>query len=546
MENNLLILGCYGFKDGYYAYGRYFSKYFDNVSFFPLFELRDRLNENNEKYSIEDIKCIIENKKIDKYLYSDNLIIRECNHNNILLCHNNDFLKTFKMKDINFFDLLIKWKSELEFNLLQINWDPDINNMKWDGLKHIDISYSSNPFYLRKKNITIFNQGFCKETSKYEELEEFKCDVSFLGTNLYDGWPENKVNRRKVLDKIYQDKDISLHVYGPEFLKDLYPDSYKGFIRYDDCYKVFSNSKINLNISPLVDVEYNGEYYYSERLPQIIGCSSIMMCNNDFGDMLIKNKDYIYLDKIDSLIELIHKYKEGVLREKMLKRIEKNKKLFDYEYIIPSLFDNSILKFLDKIYYINLNFRKDRNEKILNEIKKIDPLLKKTERFNAVHHDKGFIGCAESHLKVLEECIKNDFNNVLVLEDDFKFRNLDFKTKIRDLFNYDKEFNIFLLGRNLIESEKTNKEGIVEVLNSHTTSGYIINKRIYNSLHQIWKDGLEKLKQDPINNRNNYSCDVSWKKLQGRGKKIYTTFESIGYQITDFSDIEQRFVNYIC
>ena len=63
---------------------------------------------------------------------------------------------------------------------------------------------------------------------------------------MYDGWPENNVNRRKVLDKIYQNKDINLHVYGPEYLQNLYPDTYKGFIKYEDCYKVFSNSKINL------------------------------------------------------------------------------------------------------------------------------------------------------------------------------------------------------------------------------------------------------------------------------------------------------------
>ena len=49
MKNNLLILGCYGLKDGYYAYSKYFNQHFDNISFFPLFELRDRLNEKKSK-----------------------------------------------------------------------------------------------------------------------------------------------------------------------------------------------------------------------------------------------------------------------------------------------------------------------------------------------------------------------------------------------------------------------------------------------------------------------------------------------------------------
>ena len=545
MKNNLLILGCYGLKDGYYAYSKYFNQHFDNISFFPLFELRDRLNEKNPKYYIEDIKDIIENRQIDNSLYTNNLITNKCFHNTILLCHNNDFLKSFNLQDSNFFDTLVSWKKELNFKLIQVNWDPDINNINWEKLNNIDIIYCSNPFYLCRNNTVIFNQGFCEKTSKHLELEEFKCDVSFIGTTLYDGWPENNVNRRKVLDKIYQNKDIKLHIYGPEFLQNLYPDSYKGFIKYEDCYKVFSNSKINLNISPLTEIKYNDEYYYSERLPQIIGCEGIMLSNNDFGNMLVRNKDYIYLENLDNLLEIINKYKDGRCREKMLNRVRKRKDLFNYKYIIASLFDNSILKIVDKIYYINLDSRKDRNKKILNQIRKIDPYLEKTERFEAIYNQKGWIGCAESHLEILKKYIENDYQNVMVLEDDFSFRNFDFKEKIKNLFTYDNDFDILLLSCNIIDSVNTEKEDIIKVLKSLTTSGYIINKKIYSKLLEVWTEGLEKLKQDPDLNRNSYSCDVSWQKLQIENK-VYSSRESIGFQISDFSDIEQRIVSYEC
>lgn len=336
--NNTLIIGFYGFRDGYWAYGKYLKKKFDNVGFFPLVELRDRLLEKNENFKVDDIKKVIEGKLENKNLYSDNLIIQDAKYNNIIISHNNDFLNIFKVGEDNFFDKMIEWKEELNFKLFQINWDPDTKNLNWEGIEKFDKSFCSYPNYLVHKNCFLFSAGFCKETSFYKELEEYKCDVSFVGTNLYEsGWENDTLTRRKILDKIYQKKDISLHVYGPEFLKELYPESYKGFISYDDCYKVFSNSRINLNISPINNIEYEGKYYYSERMPQIFGCDGIMMSNNDYGNMLEKNVEYLYLDDIDKLIDMILEYKGGIKRLQMLQRVKSKKNIFDYETIIDNL-----------------------------------------------------------------------------------------------------------------------------------------------------------------------------------------------------------------
>ena len=53
--------------------------------------------------------------------------------------------------------------------------------------------------------------------------------------------------------KIYANRHkINFHIYGPIEFKNLYPDCYQGFIKYDECYKVFSNSKINLSIHPII------------------------------------------------------------------------------------------------------------------------------------------------------------------------------------------------------------------------------------------------------------------------------------------------------
>ena len=336
--NNLLIIGFYGFKDGYWAYGKYMKKHFNEVSFFPLIELRDRLTEKDERFHLDDIKDVIDGSFSNHKNYSDNLIVKNIKYNHILLAHNNDFLRTFILEGIKFFEKILEWKEDLKFKLYQINWDADTKNLNWYGLKNFDKCFTQNPLYLRSLNVYYFSSGFCSEMSFYKEIDEYKCDISFVGTNLYErGWENEKLNRRKILDKIYQEEDINLHVYGPEFLKELYPRCYKGFISYDDCYKVFSNSKINLNISPLENIEFMKKYYYSERLPQLFGCESIMMSNNDFGDMLLKNEDYIYLDNIDDLIEKINEWKEGERRIKMLENIREKKVMFDYDNIIGRL-----------------------------------------------------------------------------------------------------------------------------------------------------------------------------------------------------------------
>ena len=181
---NLLFFGYYGFRDGYYAYGKYLKKNFDNFSFFPLFEFRDKLNLKN--VNINHIENCIIGKNFDKEYFSKELIYTECEYNYILLAHNNDFLKHFFLGNIHFFGYLLELKKKYNFKLIQINWDPDDKNYNnFDMIKNFDIGFYSNPLYLKYDNIKYFQQGFCDTTSYYKELTEYKCDVSFVGTNLY-------------------------------------------------------------------------------------------------------------------------------------------------------------------------------------------------------------------------------------------------------------------------------------------------------------------------------------------------------------------------
>ena len=207
---------------------------------------------------------------------------------------------------------------------------------------------------------------------------------------------------------------------------------------------------------------------------------------------------------------------------------------------------------IDQIYYINLEHRTDRREHIENEIKKIDSDLEKTTRIEAIKHEQGGIGCGMSHIKVLEDAIEKNYQNIIVLEDDFKFTvetNIFFEY-LQELYNYDKEYNICMLSRYIISHNKLNDK-ISEVIFGKTTSGMLINGRFFKTLKDNFSESIGELLKgnQNINNgyagNNKFAIDENWKKLQGIGKKFYTFNIPLGIQIGSFSDIEKRNTNYL-
>jgi len=198
--------------------------------------------------------------------------------------------------------------------------------------------------------------------------------------------------------------------------------------------------------------------------------------------------------------------------------------------------------YIDKIYYINLEHRKDRKEHIENEIKKvIDPELSITKRFNAIANKNGHIGCSKSHLAIIEECIQNNYNNVLILEDDFTFiiEKIEFKEYLEKFFTKYTNYDMLLLGVN--GPSFANKTDFFKVTNSQTASGYIINNRVFKQFRDICKEsinGLENKKSETI-----YCVDQLWKKIQRDGN-VYTFPKRVGKQRANYSDISKKWVNY--
>lgn len=149
----------------------------------------------------------------------------------------------------------------------------------------------------------------------------------------------------------------------------------------------------------------------------------------------------------------------------------------------------------DKIYIINLKRREDRKILMIEKLseQKIDNYeiiegydgkdIKVLENFNLIKNNSkivnsGHFGCLLSHIKAIKKAQKNNYNNIMILEDDIIFNNnfLEEIKKIK-LPNYD----ILYLG-GLINEKKVFLNGWAKISKVMGAYGYIINKNIYNKI----------------------------------------------------------------
>jgi glycosyl transferase family 25 len=59
-------------------------------------------------------------------------------------------------------------------------------------------------------------------------------------------------------------------------------------------------------------------------------------------------------------------------------------------------------------FYINLDHRTDRKEHVTNQLATLS--LTTCERFNAIKMENGAVGCSMSHLKILDDAVKNNWD----------------------------------------------------------------------------------------------------------------------------------------
>jgi len=196
--------------------------------------------------------------------------------------------------------------------------------------------------------------------------------------------------------------------------------------------------------------------------------------------------------------------------------------------------DLEMWNFIDKVVYINLDHRTDRDEHMKQMTQTFGD---KVSRFSGIKLQHGAIGCTLSHISVLRMAIQNNWNNVLVMEDDAEWNNFaqGYVTLKKLACN---PYDVIMLGGSFASYYP-------ETLRLHralTTTAYLVNKHYMPTLLRNFEEGLSKFLLHP-SEPELYAIDMYNNCLQ-QADNWYIVQPALVYQKPTFSDVENRFVDY--
>lgn len=189
-------------------------------------------------------------------------------------------------------------------------------------------------------------------------------------------------------------------------------------------------------------------------------------------------------------------------------------------------------EFVDKVVYINLARRPDRNEHMK---RMTETFGEKAIRFEAIEDSSGYLGCARSHIGVLELAIQENWKNVLVLEDDAEWNSFEKNYKRLEAF-ITRPYDVILLGGVAIH-----KDNLDRVFSSQTATSYLIQNHYYTTLLANFQEAYDGLLKEGY---GKFAIDQYWKQLQKTDHWYILSQPCMIYQKPDYSDIEQHYVDY--
>jgi len=141
----------------------------------------------------------------------------------------------------------------------------------------------------------------------------------------------------------------------------------------------------------------------------------------------------------------------------------------------------------DAVVYINLDFRVDRRKSVLQEITKLSHITENVHRVDAVLDTLcGHIGCGKSHIKAIELAIENDWNSVLIIEDDMQLEgDLSVLDKLDNI-----SWDVILLGYAYGHNTPSETSFLLKAKGCTTTIAYIIRKHYYRTLLENFKESV--------------------------------------------------------
>jgi len=189
-------------------------------------------------------------------------------------------------------------------------------------------------------------------------------------------------------------------------------------------------------------------------------------------------------------------------------------------------------------FYINLSERKEKNENTIKELKRLG--IREPNRFEAITHEIGIVGCVKSHIKCIEIAKERDYPFVCIFEDDVIFRDIK---KCKEMINkyIDIDYDVLYLGCRVLNNKyEFITDDLIRINSAYTTHAYIIKSHYYDTILNNYYDGVELKIQAGVEAHSNrqseeYNIDVYCNILQ-KVDKWYTFYPHFVSQKDGYSD----------
>ena len=160
-------------------------------------------------------------------------------------------------------------------------------------------------------------------------------------------------------------------------------------------------------------------------------------------------------------------------------------------------------------------------------------------RFEAIEHNHGLYGCGLSHLAVLKMALKQEWNRVLILEDDILIQGdqAKFHEAIASILT--RNFDVCMLDTNLQQSEPVDVDWLLRVKHSYCAGAYIVEKHYYQKLIDLYEWALPKLLETGAHWL--YANDAAWSTLQQNDNWI-TFRPQLCRQMAGYSDTKNMVI----
>ena len=143
---------------------------------------------------------------------------------------------------------------------------------------------------------------------------------------------------------------------------------------------------------------------------------------------------------------------------------------------------------VEHILYINLEYRKDRNEQIVKTLSEHFPEEIIYRIPGILNINSPPIGIAQAHINALEHAITNNWKHVLIMEDDMIFNEFEKNyKKLQDLMS--SSYDAIVLGGIYVDYNKETSK----LYKCSSMGAYLVHQNYFLTLLNNFKDGLKNL-----------------------------------------------------